>query len=661
MTLTRFIGVVAVAAGTAVGVAGQAPQAPGAPQRGGAAQGPRPTAVILGQVVDAATGIPVPEVTVTAAVRMDVAPAARAGGAGNQVRMLTNTDGKFVLRDIPIGAVQLSTSAPGYVNGGFGQTRPGGAVQPFMIQKDEKVANATIRIWRTASITGMVLDERGEPRPGITVRAMRRTFLRGQPRLGFQGVALFSQSDDRGIYRISGLTPGDYVVVTPQTQMAMPAATMENAVQGALSGDITALMSAGLEFASSGGAMLNAGVRIGDLMVGTQEGLMPIPRDDGRLSVYTTRFHPGVDVPSQATVLTLRSGEERSGIDLSLTLVPTVSVSGIVVGPNGPVSSVGVRLRHANESLVPDQSVDVAATNTRADGSFLMPAVPVGNYILRVLRTPRPGPTAAQLAEVPEELKAMMGALAQSGPNDTMTLFAAQPLALERDVAGVTVALSSGATLSGHIEFDGTAAPPSQVGAQVSLTAVAGEWVVGASAAPTAGRVNPDGTFVTAGYPPGRYLVTVGGRVVPGWFLKSVTVNGRDAAFEAFELDGRDLTGVVVTFTDKRTTLSGTVEGAAAANGGAATVVVFPSAWREWIASGMPPQLARAARTQPTGAFSIVGLPPREFVILAVDNLDAPDMQDPTVFEALARAATTVRLGDGETQTVALRIAQGVR
>lgn len=652
--------VVAVVLVTVVSVAGQMPQVPGAPQPPGAAPaGPAQTAVILGQVIDAATGQPVPEVTVSVAVRT---PAASAGGPGNRVDVLTGSDGKFVVRDVPVGNAQVSTMAPGYVNGGYGQVRPGGAPQPYTIPTGAKIVDVRIRVWKTASITGVVVDERGEPRPGITVRAMRRSFVRGQPRLALQGQAMFSQSDDRGVYRISGLTPGDYVVVSPQTQMSMAASTMEAAMKGAASGDMAALISAGMEFASGGGAMLSGGVRIGDLMVGTQEGLMPIPQADGRWRVYSTRFHPGVDVPSQATVLSLQSGEERTGIDLNLTLVPTVSVSGVVTGPNGPVSGLGVRMRHANESLVSDPSADVAVATTRADGSFLMPTVPVGQYAVRVLRSPRPGPTAAQLAELPAELKAMMGALAQPNANDAMTLFAEQPLTLERDVAGLTLTLSTGATLSGRLAFEGVSEVPASPGVQVTLTAIGGEWVnTPINGAAASGRVNPDGTFVTSGYPPGRYVITVGGRAVPNWFVKSATVNGRDALYEPLELEGRDLSDVVVTFTDKRTTVGGTVQAPATAAGAAAAVVIFPAAWREWIAGGMSQQLVRLTRTPPTGVFSITGMPPRQYLIVAMDADDAPDLQDPVAFEALARLATTVTLGDGETRTMTLKVTQVVR
>ena len=659
-TLLVLVGVAVVVAGAVRGTGAQAPQP----------QAPPATAVLLGQVVDADSGEPVPEVTVTVAMR---APAARAGGAGllpgmaagaNSMRLLTGADGKFVVRDIPVANVQLSTQAPGYVNGGFGQSRPGGPVGPFVVTSYNvgKVTDVKIRIWRTATITGVVTDEHGEPRPGVEVRVLRRTFVRGQPRLTQQTAQMMGPlaTDDRGVYRISGLVPGDYVVMSPQTQMSMPAAVMENAIKSVTSGDVQGLMSIGLDAATSGGAMLQTGMRVGDLMVGTQAGQLPVPQQDGRLRVYTTRYFPNVDVPSQATVLSLKSGEERSGIDLSLPLAPTASVSGVVMGPLGPVPNVGVRVRHASETLVNDQAGDVATTTTRADGSFLMPAVPTGNYTIRVMRSPRPSIPAAQLAMLPAEMKTMLGAMAEPGPLDTMTLFAELPLPLERDVAGLTVTLTTGATVGGRIEFQGATPPASPQGVTVTLTSISGEWASGpmmmAQASGAAG-VKEDGSFTTTGYPPGRYLISTAGRMPPGWFLKSAMINGVDAAWEPFELEGRDLPNVIITLTDKRSTITGTTQTMTGAPA-TASVVIFPAAWREWITSGMNAQLARVVRTPDAGTFSIAGMPPREYLMVAVDSAQAPDIQDPSVFEALARAGTSVSVAEGDTRTVTLRITQ---
>ena len=62
------------------------------------------------------------------------------------------------------------------------------------------------------------------------------------------------------------------------------------------------------------------------------------------LYVYPTQFFPGTPSAAQATTLTLKSGEERSGVDLTLSPAKTARVSGNVLGPDGPVANVALRL-----------------------------------------------------------------------------------------------------------------------------------------------------------------------------------------------------------------------------------------------------------------------------------------------------------------------------
>ena len=56
---------------------------------------------------------------------------------------------------------------------------------------------------------------------------------------------------------------------------------------------------------------------------------------DGRFLSYETQFYPSVTTIDRATVIALRSGEERSSINFQLRPVPTVKVSGMVVAPDG--------------------------------------------------------------------------------------------------------------------------------------------------------------------------------------------------------------------------------------------------------------------------------------------------------------------------------------
>jgi hypothetical protein len=172
-------------------------------------------------------------------------------------------------------------------------------------------------------------------------------------------------------------------------------------------------------------------------------------------------------------------------------------------------------------------------------------------------------------------------------------------------------------------------------------------------------RVGEDGRFTITGYQPGRYFFTSAGRA-PGWFLKSVMVNGINALDQPFELTTEDLDTVVVTFVDRQTTLSGTVTGASGAPA-EGTVMIFPAAHREWIARGMAGRLVRSVRTQAAGSFTIAGLPARDYLVVALAEEDVPDPQDPSVYAALARVATTVTLVEDGARTVSLKLAQVVR
>jgi len=172
--------------------------------------------------------------------------------------------------------------------------------------------------------------------------------------------------------------------------------------------------------------------------------------------------------------------------------------------------------------------------------------------------------------------------------------------------------------------------------------------------------VGEDGRFSLPGAAAGKYFVTNAGRNPAGWYLKSAMVNGIDAIDQPFELSTENIGNVVVTFTDRQSTVTGTVVDASSAPA-QGTVIVFPASYRDWIAKGMSTRLLRNIRTQPKGAFSITGLPARDYLIVAVTDDQVPDVQNPTVYNALARAATSLTLGEGETRTLSIKLSQVVR
>ena len=630
--------------------------------------GPAPTTpigTIVGRVVDAATGQPVAEAEVTVAMRGSAPGAAgatpfRQDGPSPNVRLLTGADGRFLVRDLPAGNVQLTARAPGYVGGSFGQTRPNGPSTPVAISLENKTLAATIRLWKHAVVTGTITDERNEPAVRVMVRILSRTYRSGQARFGSARIGF---TDDRGAYRFAGLAPGEYVVVVPQAQTTMPAAAMDEAMQSMMGGQglggASLELAMGLE-AAGAGVGSGAGVRIGDQIVSSMSGAMPVMSADGRMAAYLTQYHPAASSAAEATVLTLGSGEERTGVDIRMPLVAAAKVSGTVIGPDGPLAGVMIRLLNPGESDG-DMLGDVARATSGANGGFQLFGVPVGTYALKVLRTGRQ-PLPAAIANNPQ-LAAMMGGRGGPvSPSDALTLFANMPLTVERDVSDLAITLSTGLTVSGRLEFVGTTVVPSSNLFSVTLSPVGG--VAPFEAAGTFMRPTPvseDGRFTSAGNPAGKYLISAAARLDgPGWFVKSAMVNGIDALDEPIELTTENINNVVVSFTARRTTVSGTVidNANAPAQG---TVIVFPAGYREWIAKGMSQRLMRNIRTQAKGAFSIPGLPARDYLIVAIADDQVPDVQNPNVYEALARAATSLTLGEGDTRTLSLKLVQVVR
>jgi hypothetical protein len=126
-------------------------------------------------------------------------------GIGTQRPERRNTnsdeDGTFRAVDLPRGVYNVSARARGYV---FvpdptepGYYRPGDSV--------------TLKVKKGGVITGTVTDMSGEPVVGIRVSAVPHRDSEGRTALGL-GAGFPAYTDDRGIYRLFGLSPGFYLV-----------------------------------------------------------------------------------------------------------------------------------------------------------------------------------------------------------------------------------------------------------------------------------------------------------------------------------------------------------------------------------------------------------------------------------------------------------------
>lgn len=646
-------------------------------------QGPPPKtiALVTGQVVDGTTSQPVSEAIVTLstgagggraggmptamapevqqAMQAALAAAGGRGGSGDR-RVMTSSDGRFVFHSLPPGQFTLTVTASGYASslgvtltpnipGIIGGVSPATSSTTFQLKEGEFATNFRLRLWKHAVVGGVVLDDSGEPAVGLSVQVARRVMAAGRARFV---PANSTKTDDRGMFRIPGLTPGDYVVVVPQAPLSMPASIMSGLMDGMTSGlGIAGVAMAMIDVMSSGINPQDAmagGVRIGDYMVASS-GAVPLLSPDGRLLAYQTQFHPGVPAPSQATVLQLKSGEEKTDITFQLRLIPTSRISGVATGPEGPVANLGVKLVVPGDGTVSDSEFDVATAITKADGTFSFFGVPPGQFLLKAEKQPRPSLPAEALASNP-----MAASIFGPGgaPGVKEMLFIATPVNVASDIDNLVLQLRPGYSVSGRVEFasvTGRQAPARLNAASINLMPMDGRMPNILGLMSNQDLVTAQGEFKTKHQTPGRYFLTVTG--YPGWQVKSATIGGRDVLDAALEIRDADVSGIVITFTDKVAAVTGTVRSVDETDLSETSVLVFPLDFRTWAANGMNPRRGLTGRVARNGNFTVPNVPAGDYFIVAVDRATQGELQDPAYVELLSRVATRISVAaDNVTQ-----------
>jgi hypothetical protein len=347
--------------------------------------------------------------------------------------------------------------------------------------------------------------------------------------------------------------------------------------------------------------------------------ILPPPEGDAAPLVYLPTYHPAATAAEGAAAIDLTSGQEYVNADLRITPVRAVSVSGVVIGPEGPLPMTPVRLTSGDEEDLIQRNWLTASTDR--GGRFGFPAVPTGHYRLR-LRTGRGASVA----------------------------WADLPLAVGIEpIANLQVDAHEGWSVQGRVEFDGenAARPPSNVDVQIERV----DQEPGPPAV-VSYRTNSAGEFASGrSLPGGRYYVRVANSP-RGWMFLGATAEGRDITDTPLSLTS-NVHNIVVSFTDRWSGIQGSVQ-TSSGRDGTALVLVFPTDRDLWGSSGAMARRVRSVRTQRTGEYSLT-VPPGDYYVVAVPDEFAADWQDPDFMDAASRAAVRVRVGLGERKIQDLR------
>jgi protocatechuate 3,4-dioxygenase beta subunit len=588
------------------------------------AQTPRadpPAGLIVGQVVDAGTSRPIAGAVVGISGNISTP----GGRPLSSSRVLTTSDGRFVFRGLRAGHFSLIATKPGYVEGAYGRRRPGGPAQQVSLGEGERTGDVVIRMWRHGAISGTVVDEAGEPVIGAAVIAFTRSVTMSTRDLASRGAAL---TDDRGIYRFGSLQPAEYIVAVIAVHISIPASLGQKAPSGfERSMVVPELGIAVMQMSGASPALM----QVGDVLYAVGGGMaVPPPPSGDRMFVYPTTYYPSATAAAQAAVLSVASGEERSGLDFQLRPVTAARVAGSISGPEGPVTTA-LRLLPADAGEAGFEA-DGPFTVSDALGNFTFPAVPAGQY----------------------SLQARLGPPGSRGDVGATALWADVPLTVgDRDVTGVGVLLQPGFRISGRFEFEGSRERPTPQRLQQVPIAIqlAGRAML-ASGPPSAVRVEGDGRFTSSGLPPGRYFVRISGSPT-GWRFKAATHDGRDIA--DLPLDLRGDAQVVITFSDRWNNLRGNVASARGAPDPEAIVLLFPTDVQQWTYAGTNTRRFKTARVTKSGEYAIGSIPEGDYYVVAVADQEAGGWLDPKVLDGLARVASRVTIIEGETRTQPLR------
>jgi hypothetical protein len=552
-----------------------------------------PAGLISGRVVTADTGRPVKRarVLVTAAEL----PQGRA--------TLTDDSGAFEITALPAGRYSLNASKTGFIALSYGQRRPLQAGTPLQLAEGQQLKGVELRLPRGGAISGHIFDEDGEPMPGAAVRLMRYEYLQGDRRLVPVGA---DQTDDRGLYRIWGLNPGEYYVSaigrSPNPGRGPGAGRMGGGPAGG------AVMAEALAGAAGNVVMFPGQADSQDAPVG-----------------YAPTYYPGATSIAEARPVALGLSAEALNIDFGVQLVRTARVGGRVVNPDGTASSTG------NVTLAPDGAQVAAgpmgtsyAARIQWDGAFTIANVPPGRYTLRA-----------------------------RGDDGDAPAFGILPLTVAGDdVGGVNVVLAAGATLSGTVTFEpGRQAVPADL-SQIRVTAPAADG--SAFGRTPEARVDQEGKFTLEGVPPGSHLVRSNG-APRGWMLKAAVVDGRDVVDVSLEIrSGQKITGVSLVFSDKLSEVGGLVTDDQGVPVTDFTVLAFPTDPATWR-----PQSRRIMTSRPdqTGRFQIRGLPPGEYYLATVDPAEQGEWFEPAFLDEQRTGAVRMTLSEGDVKTQDFKIA----
>ena len=351
---------------------------------------------------------------------------------------------------------------------------------------------------------------------------------------------------------------------------------------------------------------------------------------------FMQTYFPGVPSEAEAQHVQVRAGAETSGVDFRLIRGRLFTVSGMVVSSQGqPVFPISVSV--IQNTGQPELRV-VNGFSTDPQGHFTLHGVAPGDYKLAI--RPR---------------IAGRGAMAINGRRiPDMPEFANLDLHVDSDITDLVITTRPTLSITGRVVFvDGV--PPTVPGGpdplrNMRISAAAALGTV--FSAPSSTTLEPDLSFTLSGLS-SAVVVRVSG-LPQNFVVKQVLVGADDITDRGHEFVERDSGQLQIVVTSRVAGLEGTVADAAGKPAVDSLVLLLLEA-----ENGRHAALYRSGTVDPYGHFRIPGLRSGQFLIVAIPRDQMPRNGDTGAYDALAKDAQPITLGDGEFRVLDLKVSSG--
>jgi protocatechuate 3,4-dioxygenase beta subunit len=537
---------------------------------------PEQRCVVEGHVVDSQTSEPLKKAAVRLARRnARVGQTGPFGGSPQGYSGTSEADGSFRFEAVEPGDYTLMGERSGFLRTEYGAKYAMGAGQTITLRPSQQLTGLGLALIKQAVISGRIVDDDGDPVGAATVQALRQFWTRGKSHYFPYGNA---NSDDQGQFRIFNLQPGKYYLVT--SKMNFPGAN-------------------------------------------------DAPASPNKPDLRPVRtFYPDALTRDSAAPITVRAGQDASGMDIHLRSSQTYHVRGKVVGnlSDSDTQRVMIHIGPQDEEFAMILGI---GPMMKRDHTFDIAGVAPGTYSL--------------------SLNVFGGAFRS---------FARQTVEVgSSDLNDAVLTVAPSGTIRGQVRVEGT--PPSgNAQANLAQVRVMLEPAAQGQMFPIAqASVKSDGSFVLDNVSPGDYYpqATNGPQ---GAYLKSIRFGQQEVLGKELDLTQNTAGELQITFRYGPAEVGGTVQtdqNAAAPPDGSAqapptSVILIPDTLNA-DGSGI-----ESSNTNQNGVFSFKRVPPGHYRAVALEQLDPNLLQNPEVLKELASRGVDVDLQENDKKQIQLQV-----